>query len=68
MYCISIGVRMSGGNKFKDLPENQMTTFYAEFPRFMQNSGREALTIGVWYQNWGVRGVKISLVLAGVRG
>jgi len=29
--------RTSGGNKFKDFPENQMTKFHAEFPKFMQN-------------------------------
>ena len=27
----------SGGNKFNDFAENQMTKFHAEFPNFMQN-------------------------------
>ena len=28
---------MSGGNKFNDFPENQITKFHAEFSNFMQN-------------------------------
>ena len=46
-FSLKICHLTSGANKFKDLPENQMTKFYAEFLRSMQN-----LVMEHW--QWGV--------------
>jgi len=53
----------SGGNKFTDFPENQMSRFHAEFPNFIHN-------LLIHWQlgcgpNWDIKGV---LNITGVVG